>query len=71
MPVAFSDHFAHVVEFLVPDNLSSIMSPKCRPSYRIRAEVIKDQVFKERLAASMQIADVGEGKGFSRQCGGG
>ena len=55
VPLAFSDHFAHVVEFLLPDNFSFYISPKSRPSFRLRAEVIQDQVFKERLAASMEM----------------
>ena len=55
VPVAFSDHLSHVVELLVPDNLSAVISPKCRPSFRIRPEVIRDTVFKNQLAASMQM----------------
>ena len=55
VPLAFSDHFAHVVEYLVPDSFASYFSPKCRPSFRIRAEVIKGEVFKERLAASLHM----------------
>ena len=54
VPVAFSDHFAHVVEFMVPDNFSYILSPKCRPSFKDRAEVIRDLVFKERLEGSLE-----------------
>ena len=57
VPIAFSDHFAHVVEYLVPEKLKYLVSPKCRPSFRIQAEVIKDEVFKERLAASIQMWD--------------
>ena len=54
VPLAFSDHFAHVVEFLVPDNMSQVISPKCRPSFRVKPEVIRDNVFKERLADAVQ-----------------
>ena len=54
-PVAFSDHFGQVVEFLVPERITFIASPKCRPSFRIQAEVIKDEEFKDRLAASLQM----------------
>ena len=54
VPLAFSDHFAHVVEFLVPDSFAQVISPKCRPSFRVKAEVIRDNVFKERLAAAVQ-----------------
>ena len=55
VPVAFSDHLAHVVEFMVPENFSYILSPKCRPSFKVKAEVIRDMVFKERLAASAKM----------------
>ena len=55
VPIAFSDHFAHVVEFLVPDKIKYIVSPKSRPSFRIQSEVIKDDVFKEKLAASLTM----------------
>ena len=55
VPLAFSDHFAHVVEFLVPVNLSSILSPKYRPVFKVSSEVISDQVFKARLTQSIQM----------------
>ena len=55
VPLAFSDHFAHVVEFLVPDNFYSILSPKYRPVFKVSAEVIKDKVFKARLTESVQM----------------
>ena len=55
VPLAFSDHMAHVVEFIVPPNFSKIISPKSRPSFKIRAEVIMDNIYKERLTASFQM----------------
>ena len=54
LPLAFSDHFAHVVQFILPDQLSKVLSPKSRPSFRLRAEVLKDSVFKYRLEESMK-----------------
>ena len=54
LPLAFSDHFAHVVQFILPDQLSKILSPKSRPSFRLRAEVLRDSVFKYRLEESMK-----------------
>ena len=53
IPVAFSDHFAHVVTFNTPDMLSKIMSPKPRPRFKLRAEIIKDPIFKERVKENM------------------
>ena len=55
VPVAFSDHMAHVVEFLVPDNYAQMIMPKCWPSFRVKAEVIRNNVFKERLADAMEM----------------
>ena len=55
LPVAFSDHFAHLITFSVPEDLAAIISPKFQSSFRLYAEVIQDQLFKERLAESVQI----------------
>ena len=46
IPLAFSDHFAHVIKFSVPDNLSSILSPKSRPAFKVCAQIIRDPIFK-------------------------
>jgi hypothetical protein len=51
--LSFSDYFAHVVQFILPDPLSKVLSPKSRPSFKLTAEVIKDQLFKERLGETM------------------
>ena len=55
MPLAFSDHFAHLVEFKLPGSLSSILSPKNRPHFKVGAEVIRDQVFKVQLAEYVKL----------------
>ena len=55
LPVAFSDHFAHMLTFSVPEDLSTILCPKSRPTFRLQAEVIKDKVFNERLKKAMQM----------------
>ena len=49
IPLAFSDHFAHVVKFILPGHLSRVLCPKARPSFRLRADVLHDIVFKSRL----------------------
>ena len=53
LPLSFSDHFGLVVQYEVPDLLSRAFCPKTRHSFRLRAEIIKDPVFKERLCESM------------------
>ena len=53
IPVAFSDHFGLVVKLCLPDSLSRMISPKSRPSFKLKPEVIRDSIFKERLKDSM------------------
>ena len=53
IPVAFSDHFAHVVVFDVPEIISRLLTPKARPNFKLRAEIITDPIFKERIGESM------------------
>ena len=55
VPLAFSDHMAHVVEFLVPENFSKIVSPKSKQSFKIKPEVIGDNIFRERLKTQLQM----------------
>ena len=55
VPIAFSDHFAHIVSFKIPDMVSKIMSPKIRPRFKLRAEIIMDNIFKERLKENMTL----------------
>ena len=49
IPVAFSDHFAQIVRFSLPDTMARILSPKSRASFKLKPEVIYDYLFKERL----------------------
>ena len=53
VPLAFSDHFAHVVQLALPDSVSKILSPKSRSSFRLRTEVIQDPLFQDRLGEAM------------------
>ena len=63
VPVAFSDHMAYVVSFSLPAPHARIFSPRSRPLFKIRPEVICDPVFQEWLADSMadwkQVKDLG------------
>ena len=51
--LAFSDHMAHIVSIILPDQLCRILSPKSRPSYKIKQDVVIDSIFQERLKDSM------------------
>ena len=53
VPLAFSDHFGHIVCLELPDLLSRSFCPKSRPSFRLTPEVIKDCTFKTWLEESM------------------
>ena len=52
--VAFSDHLAYIVKLCIPDPFNSIVSPKSRPFFKTKPEVIRDEVFKMQLKAAMQ-----------------
>ena len=52
-PIAFSDHLAHNVTVSVPDPLSRLLSPRCRPQFRVREEVAQDREFKLRVREAM------------------
>ena len=52
--MAFSDHMSHIVKILLPSPLSTVISPKVRPVFKIRPEVVKDKVFQDRLASNFK-----------------
>ena len=54
LPIAFSDHLSLLIKVAVPDTLSRAINPKCRPSFRLTPEVVKDKLFKERLGKAME-----------------
>ena len=53
LPLAFSDHHAHVVSILLPDPFARLICPESHPSFRIKAEVVQDETFKHRLEEAM------------------
>ena len=53
LPLAFSDHHAHVVEVQLPDLFERLLCPKSYPSFRIKAEVVQDELFQSCLAEAM------------------
>ena len=53
-PVAFSDHFSHLISIKLPVPVSKKLSPKSRPFFKTRPEIVQDRVFKSRLEKSMK-----------------
>ena len=53
LPVAFSDHLGLIVRVCLPESFSRILGPKSRSSFRLKPEVIMDNIFKERLEEGM------------------
>ena len=45
LPLAFSDHHSHVVKMILPDPFTRLLCPPSYPSFRIKAEVVKDDIF--------------------------
>ena len=62
-PVAFSDHMAYIVSYSLPTPSARIFSPRSRPTFKVRSEVILDQLFQKNLSDSMkdweQMKDLG------------
>ena len=54
LPLAFSDHHAHVVTVELPDPFARLMCPRPFPSFRIKAEVVKDETFQLQLCEAME-----------------
>ena len=44
----------HIVSLVLPDQLSRMMCPKTRPTFKIKQDVVKDSLFQERLRDSME-----------------
>ena len=52
--MAFSNHFGHVVRIFLPDQMTRVISPKSRSTFKLRPEVFKDILFKQRLEEAIQ-----------------
>ena len=48
---AFSDHLSLVTKFAVSGKFDRLMSPKSRPLFKANPDIVKDQIFKDRLQA--------------------
>ena len=53
LPLAFSDHHALVVKIILPNPFSRLLCPKQDYAFRIKAEVVNDIVFRNRLKEAM------------------
>ena len=51
--IAFSDHMASIYIMSVPASIHKILSPKHKPQFKSKPEVITDPAFIERLKAKM------------------
>ena len=51
--VAFSDHLSHIVSIKLPSSLVKHTSPKSRPFFKTRPDIVKDRLFKSRLRLRM------------------
>ena len=47
--VAFSDHLGYTVKIKLPKHFSRLISPKYKPQFKSRPEVIRDLEFNKRL----------------------
>ena len=63
IPMAWSDHMAHIITFSLPSSVSRALSPRARPLFKIKPEVIKDPTFQSWIRDSMvcwkQVKDRG------------
>ena len=61
--VAFSDHLTLVVKIKLPQNMEKIVSPKSKPLFKAKPNVIQDETFKGRLKDNFhlwsQVRDAG------------
>ena len=51
--LAFSDHFGFVTTFSLPSNMAKILSPRSRPFFKTKPEVVLDKKFREELEGKM------------------
>ena len=70
-PLAFSDHMAHVITISLPSAFNRILSPRSRPIFKLRREVIRDEYFRENLKEAMTDWLEEQGHAAWRYCSGG
>ena len=52
--IAFSDHMAHILKIDIPECIMKCKSPKSRPLFKTKPEVVLDEVFQSRLKGAME-----------------
>ena len=53
-PLAFSDHHAHIINITIPTHISRLSCPKGNYTFRIKAEVVNDSMFQDRLREALE-----------------
>ena len=54
-PLAFSDHHAHIVNITLPAQFCRLSCPRGNYTFRIKAEVVSDSIFQDRLKEALHI----------------
>jgi len=52
--IAFSDHMAQILKINIPECIMKCKSPKSRPLFKTKPEVVLDEVFQSRLKGDME-----------------
>ena len=52
-PLAFSDHHAHIINITLPTQFSRLSCPRGNYTFRIKAEVVNDPLFQDRLREAL------------------
>ena len=53
--IAFSDHFTFIVKIQLPENMGKLVSPKCKPLFKSKPEVVQDETFRTRLKTNFAV----------------
>ena len=53
--VAFSDHNAVIVKIRMPDTFSRALCPSSKPHFKAKPEVVKDEIFNQRLKDNFSV----------------
>ena len=53
--VAFSDHLTLIVRIKLPENMSKLVSPKSKPLFKSKPNVIQDDIFQSRLKLNFEL----------------
>ena len=53
--VAFSDHLTFIVKIKLPTNFCKLTSPKSKPLFKSKPNVIQDNIFKSRLKENLHM----------------